>query len=307
MNEIRKCLICGIGAVGSIYANKINEFDNDFLRVLVDEDRLEKYKKSPKVFNGKPLNFNYILPNATDYKADLIIIATKFDGLCDAIKNIENFVKEDTIILSLLNGVSSEELIAKQYGWKHIPISYFIGHSAMRDGNNITHDGTGDIVFGVKDKTKTDESDIELLKTYFDKVGIAYKTPNDMLHAYWLKYMLNVSSNQSSAILRLTFGQMQDSEKFQTMLKKIMQEVQQVAKAEGVKNTEIMIDEAISAFYKMIPEGKTSMFQDVEAGRKTEVEMFAGTMIELGKKYGIQTPYNQVMKDMLEVIYDVSK
>ena len=85
MNEIRKCLICGIGAVGSIYANKINEFDNDFLRVLVDEDRLEKYKKSPKVFNGKPLNFNYILPNATDYKADLIIIATKFDGLCDAI------------------------------------------------------------------------------------------------------------------------------------------------------------------------------------------------------------------------------
>ena len=105
------------------------------MRVLVDEDRLEKYKKSPKVFNGKPLNFNYILPNATDYKADLIIIATKFDGLCDAIKNIENFVKEDTIILSLLNGVSSEELIAKKYGWKHIPISYFIGHSAMRDGN----------------------------------------------------------------------------------------------------------------------------------------------------------------------------
>ena len=49
MNEIRKCLICGIGAVGSIYANKINEFDNDFLRVLVDEDRLEKYKKSPKI------------------------------------------------------------------------------------------------------------------------------------------------------------------------------------------------------------------------------------------------------------------
>ena len=49
------------------------------------------------------------------------------------------------------------------------------------------------------------------------------------------------------------------------------------------------------------------MLQDVEAGRKTEVEMFAGTMIELGKKHGIQTPYNQVMKDMLEVIYDVSK
>ena len=307
MNEIKKCLICGIGAVGSIYANKINEFDSDSLRVLVDENRLEKYKKSPKIFNGKPLNFNYILPSATDYKADLIIIATKFDGLNDVIKNIENFVKEDTIILSLLNGVFSEEIIAKKYGWKHIPISYFIGHSAMRDGNNITHDGIGDIVFGVKDENKTDICDVELVKNYFDKVGISYKTPDDMLHAYWLKYMLNVSSNQSSAILHLTFGQMQNSERFQAMLKKIMQEVQQIAKAEGVKNTDLMIDEAIKTFYKMIPEGKTSMLQDVEAGRKTEVEMFAGTMIELGKKHGILTPYNQVMKDMLEIIYDVSK
>lgn len=51
-----------------------------------------------------------------------------------------------------------------------------------------------------------------------------------------------------------------------------MQEVQQVAKAEGVKNTEVMIDEAISAFYKMIPEGKTSMLQDVEAGRKQKLK-----------------------------------
>lgn len=105
----------------------------------------------------------------------------------------------------------------------------------MRDGNNITHDGTGDIVFGVKDKTKTDESDIELLKTYFDKVGIAYKIPDDMLHAYWLKYMLNVSSNQSSAILRLTFGQMQDSEKFQTMLKKLCKKFNKLRKQKGLK------------------------------------------------------------------------
>ena len=54
----------------------------------------------------------------------------------------------------------------------------------------------------------------------------------------------------------------------------------------------------------MIPEGKTSMLQDVEAKRKTEVEMFAGTMVELGKKHNIPTPYNQVMKDMVEIIHE---
>lgn len=304
MKDIEKVLVCGIGAIGSIYANAINEYDSKNLRILVDKKRLENYTQNPKIFNGKPLNFNYILPDATDFKADLIIIATKFDGLNDVIKNMTNFVKNDTVIISLLNGVTSEEIISKKYGWKNLPIAYYIGHSAMRDGNNITHDGVGTIVFGINDKTKTSEECIERIKKYFDKAKIEYKIPEDMPHAYWLKYMLNVSSNQPSAILRMTFGDMQSNKKFMEFLVKIMKEVQAIAKAEGIKNTDKMIDEALKSFSKMTADGKPSTLQDVEGHRKTEVDMFAGTMIEFGKKHNIPTPYNMVLKDMLEVIQE---
>jgi 2-dehydropantoate 2-reductase len=303
MREIENVLICGIGAVGSIYANKINVYNSKNLKILVDKKRLENYTKNPKIFNGKPLNFNYILPENGGFKADLIIIATKFDGLNDVINNIENFVKEDTIIISLLNGVTSEEIIAKKYGWKHTMISYFIGHSAMREGNVITHDGIGQIVFGIKNSKNTDTNDIQKITNYFDKVGIDYKIPKDMYRAYWLKYMLNVSANQPSAILKMTFGQMQSNPKFMDFLKNIMEEVRQIAKAEGVQNTETMIEEALVSFNSMIPDGKTSMLQDVEAGRKTEVEMFAGTMIKLGEKHNISTPYNKVLKEMIEIVH----
>ena len=304
MKDIEKVLVCGIGAIGSIYANAINEYDSKNLRILVDKKRLENYTQNPKIFNGRPLNFNYILPDATDFKADLIIIATKFDGLDDVIKNMANFVKNDTVIISLLNGVTSEEIISKKYGWKNLPIAYYIGHSAMRDGNNITHDGVGTIVFGINDKTKTIEECIERTKKYFEKAKIEYKIPKDMPHAYWLKYMLNVSSNQPSAILRMTFGDMQSNKKFMEFLVKIMKEVQAIAKAEGIKNTDKMIDEALKSFSKMTADGKPSTLQDVEGHRKTEVDMFAGTMIEFGKKHNIPTPYNMVLKDMLEVIQE---
>ena len=302
MKEIKTVLICGIGAVGSIYANKINQYDSNNLKILVDENRLKQYTKTPKIFNGKELILDYVLPENTNYKADLIIIATKYDGLNDAIKNIKNFVKEDTIILSLLNGVTSEELIAEVYGSKHIPLAYFIGHSAMRNGNIITHDGIGDIVFGIKDEKTNDINDIKLLKDYFDKVGISYKIPNNMYRSLWLKFMLNIATNQPSAILNMTFGQMQKNKNFQNFYIKIMEEVLQIARAEGVQDTETMIPEAIEAFNKMSPDGKTSMLQDIEAGRKTEVEMFAGTVIELGQKYNIPTPYNHILKDMIEII-----
>jgi len=302
MKEIKRVLICGIGAIGSIYANIISNYDNENLKILVDELRYQKYKQNPKIFNGKELKLNYVLPDENNFKADLIIIATKYSGLHEAIQNIKNFVKGDTIILSLLNGITSEEVIAEKYSWRHVPLAYFIGHSAMRSGNDITHDGTGYIVFGIKDTNITDINDKILLEDFFKKSNISYKISDDIYRSLWLKYMLNVSTNQPSAILKMTFGQMQNNQNFRKFMIKIMQEVVEIAKASGVQNTETMVEEALASFDKMTPEGKTSMLQDIEAGRKTEVEIFASTIIKLGKKYNIPTPYNKILEEMINII-----
>lgn len=301
MKEIKNVLVCGIGAVGSIYADKIEKFTPQNLRVLVDEARLERYKKNPTVFNGRVLDFNYILPNDTSFKADLIIIATKFDGLNDVIKNIKNFVYDDTVILSLLNGVTSEKIIAKTYGREKLLYSYFIGHSAIRDGRNITHDDVNTIVYG--SENSNDFENVERIQDFFEQAGINYLIPDDIIHSLWLKYMLNVSANQTTAILRMNFGEMLENDKCMDFAINVMKEVQAIAKAEGVRNTESMLDETIKHLHTMIPEGKTSMLQDVEAGRKTEVEMFAGTVIKLGKEFGIPTPYNKIIKEMIEIIH----
>jgi len=301
MKDIKNVLICGVGAVGSIYADKIQNFDSDSLRVLVDEQRLKRYLDNPIVFNGKELNFNYVLPDENNYKADLIIIATKFYGLEDAINNIKNFITDDTVILSLLNGVTSEEIIAKAYGRDKLLYSYFIGHSAIRTGNSVVHDDVNTIVYG--SENEADNENVLRVKKYFDKAGINYKIPEDIKHSLWLKFMLNVCANQPTAILRMTFGEMLENSCFMDFAIKVMKEVQAIAKAEGVKNSEAMIDETVAHLHTMIPEGKTSMLQDVEAGRKTEVDMFAGTVIQLGIKHNIPTPYNKVLKEMVEIIH----
>lgn len=299
MKEIKKVILCGLGAIGTIYADKLEKFDAKNFKVLVDEARIERYKTNPIKFNGRQLNFDYILPSQEGFKADLIILATKFAGLKDAIKNIKNFVKEDTVILSLLNGVTSEDIIADVYGKDKMLYSYFIGHSSVRCGNSVTHDDVNTIVFGAENNLS---ENVVAVKNFFDKVGINYKIPDDIKRSMWLKFMLNVSANQPTAILRMTFGDMFENTHFMKFAENIMREVQSVAKAEGVQNTETMVDEALKHLKTMTPEGKTSMLQDVEAGRKTEVDMFAGTVIELGKKHGIPTPYNKIMKEMIGII-----
>lgn len=299
MKEIKKVILCGLGAIGTIYADKLEKFDAENFKVLVDEARIERYKTNPIKFNGRQLNFDYILPSQEGFKADLIILATKFAGLKDAIKNIKNFVKEDTVILSLLNGVTSEDIIADVYGKDKMLYSYFIGHSSVRCGNSVTHDDVNTIVFGAENNLG---ENVVAVKNFFDKVGINYKIPDDIKRSMWLKFMLNVSANHPTAILRMTFGDMFENTHFMKFAENIMREVQSVAKAEGVLNTETMVDEALKHLKTMTPDGKTSMLQDVEAGRKTEVDMFAGTVIELGKKHGISTPYNKILREMIGII-----
>ena len=201
----------------------------------------------------------------------------------------------------MLNGVTSEEIIAKAYGRDKLLYSYFIGHSAIRTGNSVVHDDVNTIVYG--SENEADNENVLRVKKYFDKAGINYKIPEDIKHSLWLKFMLNVCANQPTAILRMTFGEMLENSCFMDFAIEVMKEVQAIAKAEGVKNSEAMIDETVAHLHTMIPEGKTSMLQDVEAGRKTEVDMFAGTVMQLGIKHNIPTPYNKVLKEMVEIIH----
>ena len=299
MREIKNVILCGLGAIGSVYADKLQQADCKF-RVLVDTLRLERYKLNPIKYNGNLLNVNYILPNDSDFKADLIIIATKMSGLNFALDEIENFVGDNTIIISLINGVKSENLIAKKYGKEKVLYSYFIGHSAVRNGNNIFHDGVNKVVFG--SDNPDDIEKVSAVKTFFDKIKINYEISKDIKRSLWIKFMLNVSANPITAMFRMTFGQMLNNKSAMNLAKQIMKEVQLIAKAEGVNNTETMIEETLEQLSTMSPQGRTSMLQDVEAGRQTEIDIFAGTVSELGKKHNIKTPYCDFLNDAFAVI-----
>lgn len=291
---IKNVLICGLGAVGMTFACKIQKALPECLKVLVDIERLKRYSQNPPKMNGEEKFFDYVLPYETDYKADLVIIATKMDGLDAALANLRNFVGENTIILPILNGIEAEEKVAEVYGWDKVLYGYFIGHSAMRVGNSVVQDGVGKIVFGGASAASVAE--------FFSRVGIDFDNPENIKYAKWLKFSLNVVSNQSSCILKMTFGDMQKSERFQEFARNIVREVMELARLEGVEGWENLEEDFIKALFMMSEDGKTSMWQDVEAGKKTELEIFAGTVLKLGAKHGVPTPYNQVMYEMIRII-----
>ena len=297
MEIIKKVVICGLGAIGLTCANKLKKACQ--LYILADKKRIENYKINPPALNGEIVDLNYVTPEMSE-DADLIIIATKFSGLDSAINYIKNYVKKDTIIISLINGISSEEKIAEIYGREKVLYSYFIGHSAVREDNNVTQDGVGKIVFGSPFAENSDK--VRILKNFFQTSGVDCDVPENIMYSLWLKFSLNIFSNQTSAIMNLTFGDMKKNNAFKEFAGKVVDEIQQIAQKEGIKGAENLKRDSINALDLMIDSGKTSMLQAILAGRKTEADMFSGEIIRKGKKYGTQTPYNQVLFDMIKII-----
>lgn len=306
MKEIKNVIICGLGAIGSIYAAQIASFSDIKLNVLLNKERLEKYKKNPLIFNGKECDFEYITPDSDAEKADLIIIATKNNGLDEALQYIERFAGNDTIILSLLNGIESEDKIAAVCGCSKVLYSYYIGHTSTRKDRCVSHDGVYKTVFGEKNNIElTDE--VKIVKEFFDKVSIPYEIPVDMDYSRWWKFLVNVGYNQASAVLNASYGDFQCSKKVNDFAVKLMKEASYIAKAENVKNTEKLIPEVLEIIAKMLPETRTSMLQDIDAKRQTEVDIFAGYISKRGKEYSIQTPYNDMTLEIISAIDEKNK
>ncbi len=298
---IRKVYISGLGAIGSAYASRLFDYNPDIITVIADLARVEKYQKNGVTVNGKAYPFRYCEPGTLTEKADLILIAVKQHHLEQSIQDINGLVGEDTVILSLLNGITSEEKIGERYGQDKLLLSFVVGTDAVREGTHTHFSNIGKIVFGEAQNTIY-SSKVKAVQELFDRTQIPYSIPEDMQRELWWKFMMNVGVNQTSAILRAPYGVFQKINEARDLMEMASREVISLAEKKGIHLTLEDIQRYIDVLDTLSSDGKTSMLQDIEAGRKTEVEIFAGTVNNLGREYGVATPVNQVLFRMIRTL-----
>ena len=284
MNQIRTSALIGLGALGILFGRKMPG-----VQVIADEDRIARYSAEPVVCNGEECKFSYVTP-AEGRPVDLLLVAVKATVLEQAIQDIAKFVGPDTVILSVLNGITSEEHIDAAYPG-HTLWSVAIGMDATRTGRTLVFNQAGKIQFGERDGAMTGR--VQAVADYLDECGIANEPCGDILYKQWNKLMVNDGLNQAAAAFDQPYGGLRQPGEAQDMMRAAMQEVIRLANLEGVPlppdNDVRFIDAMMPTFN---PDGMPSMRQDVLAKRPTEVEEFAGVVRQRAKKYGMPTPAN---------------
>lgn len=298
--SIETIAIIGAGALGAAYGSLLYTMDPKCVCFIASGSRYDKLKRDGVVVNGKPYPIAVVNP-VEAAPADLLIVAVKHYHLDQAIAEMSNAVGPATTVLSVMNGIDSEERIGAVYGMGRVVYGLTLGIDAVREGNSVNYSNQGRILFG-EAKNPEMTGRIRRIHELFDRAGIAHVIPPDMIRSLWFKFMVNVGANQASAVLRADYGTLKTSAEARELMDSAMREVIAIARAMEVDLTEKDIEEWYKVLEPLNPKGKTSMFQDVEAGRKTEVEMLAGTVIALGKRCGVATPVNQRLFDELKRI-----
>ena len=289
----------GLGALGAKYAASFYEYNPEIVSVIVDEERKNRYEKSRIFVNDKAYDFNYVTKIEDNNYPDYIFLVVKSSHLQQAIEDMKPFVSENTMIVSLMNGISSERVLADHFGWDRVvnAVAYM---DAVKVDNHVTFSSIGKIIFGKMDSINHDK--LVDLHELMNVAEIPNQLSDDIQKAQWAKYLVNVVGNQLTFLLEFPYGQFSTNQHLEILMDMISNEVLAVGNAHGVAIGQEEVDRMKSTM-KIVDEfGKTSMLQDREAKRYSEVDEFAGEIISLGKQYNIPTPYNEFIYNMVKSI-----
>ena len=294
--SIKSIDIVGLGALGVMYADFFTKtLGKENVRILADRERIERYKKDQITFNGEVCDFQYCDAAKESRPSELMLFAVKYGALETAMEESAHLIGDNTILLSVLNGIRSEEDLGRKFGREKVVHCIAQKMAAMKEGNNAFCTNKGELAIGALDGGR--EENLEAVKELFDRTGFAYSCPEDMRHALWGKLLCNVGVNQTVSLFEGTYRSVQQEGEAREMMKAAMRETILVANAEGIDLSEKDLEDWVTIIDGLNPDGEPSMRQDSKAGRKTEVVLFAGTVCELGKKHGIATPVNDRFLD----------
>lgn len=297
--DIKKVAVLGAGAVGSYVIWGLSARRDIELGVVADGPRGERLRKDGCAINGKIYRPAVWTPQEA-HDADLLIVCLKYGALPGALDSIKAVTGPHTTIMSLMNGVDSEDIIASAVGGEHLLYSLIkVASHKEADGFHFDPATTVGIIFGEKEPP-CDSPRVKAVEALFGGTELHFRATGCIREEMWSKFRLNVCNNLPQAILGAGVGCYRDSVHMKAISDGLRRELEAIAAAKGIDMQKV--DAVSGKGCAVKPSARYSTLQDLDAGRHTEIDMFSGALIRMGKELGIPTPYNEFAYHMIKAL-----
>jgi 2-dehydropantoate 2-reductase len=298
-----KTVMIGPGAMGSLFGGLLSRAGEELWLVGYRKEQVEticsvgltlEEKEKSQIIPMKAT------PDVTSVgKADLVIFFVKTYDTERAVSDSLVLEKEDTVFLTLQNGLGNEEAICKKIDRKKVMLGV-TGHGAtlLRPGH-VRHAGWGKTFVGELDHRITDRA--TRIAQMFCKAGIETEASPNIHDQVWGKLVVNAGINALTALTGFKNGQLLDYPETARLMERLVFEAAQVARRKGVHIEEDPIEKVRKAA-EATRENRSSMGQDFDHRRRTEIDAINGAVVREAQALGIPVPFNQAVTDLVKAI-----
>ncbi len=228
--------------------------------------------------------------------ADIILFCVKTTSNEEAAATIRPHLKPGAIVVSLQNGVDNVERL-QAAGVSALASVVYVAVEMTAPGR-IKHAGRGDLVVGNPQR----QADVERFAATFRRAGVNCKISDNMQTDLWSKLVWNCAGNAISALGRASYGRLSANELSSRVLIEAAMEVIAVGKAAGVQFPPTDLAATRLKLARDLGNATSSTSQDVERGKKTEIDSLNGYVVRRGEELGIPTPVNRTLYALVKLL-----
>ncbi|NQW10366.1 MAG: 2-dehydropantoate 2-reductase [Alphaproteobacteria bacterium] len=297
-----KIAIIGCGAMGSIYAGLMASAGNEVWAVDTWKEHVDAINANGLRVEGKSGDRTVKVNAATDGSGigvcDLVIVATKADGVAGAAKTALGLTGSDTVILTIQNGLGAADRIAESIPTDRVMIGVVGGFGASMKGPGHAHHNGMELVRIGEMNGGESERLAKVVKIWEDS-GFTAKGYADIDQLIWEKFICNCTFSGPCAITGLTVGQVMDSDDAWPIARACAAEADTVARTKGIALGFEDVEAYIRAFGAKIPNARPSMLLDHLAGRRSEIDAINGAVPREAAKVGLAAPINATVAGLI--------
>ena len=298
-----KISIIGGGAMGSIYAALMAGTRHEITLIDSWKEHINTIKtRGLKIEGASGKRLIHNINASTDINeakgSELYIISTKTPQVKEVAAKLQKFFKAEEKILTIQNGLGSGDEIAQYIDPKNIFIGVAEGFGASVIAPGQVHHNSMKLI-RIGEMVQKDFSRVKDLTKIWAASGFEAKAFEDINQLVWEKFICNVTFSGPCAIFEITLGELMLVPEYWNIALSCMQEAYKIGVKKSVSFSFDDPVKYVTAFGERMPKAKPSMLLDHEQKRFSEINAINGMAVKLGKKLGINTPYNEVITTLI--------
>lgn len=293
--------VVGAGAVGSYFGGMLARA-GAAVTLIGRATHVEAIRRDGLQFESDGRSERVEVQATTDVAAvrgaGLVLFCVKSFDTDEAAMQMRPHLEPDAVVLSLQNGVDNPERIRRHVANSVIPMLIYIGASSPAPGH-VRHTGGSKLVTGAMNPA--DRVALGGIAALFTRAGLSVTISEDIEADLWVKLVLNCAYNAISALSGSNYGRMVAIPEVRRIMQDTVDEIRAVAQAKGVRLPD-NVAEINFALADTMPQQRSSTAQDIEKGRRTEIDHLNGYVVRTGETLGIATPVNRTLSALMKIL-----